>query len=178
MKFESDRALTVNILYPAHQAKRDGQWYLFVLLQMFHFCCRTDWKCIKCDVLGKFTNILYIFVLFYQNFNIHILGVCLTEKIHNIDGHECWHYTCLNIHIILIEWITPIWAFSSLKIVTVMWCMPWVFHWAEYRKVKASLKYRETIACTKLTTIKVCGINTTHLKILLALKVLPNTTRI
>ena len=68
--------------------------------------------------------------------------------------------------------------FSSLKIVTVMWCMPWVFHWAEYTKVKASLKYRETIACTKLTTIKVWGINTTHLKILHTLKVLPNTTRI
>ena len=73
---------------------------------------------------------------------------------------------------------SPIWAFPSLKIATVMWCMTWVFHWAEYTKVKASLKYRETIACTKLTTIKVWGINTTHLKILHALKGLPNTTRI
>ena len=51
----------------------------------------------------------------------------------------------------------PIRAFSSLKIVTVMWCMPRVIHWAEYTKVKASLKYRETITCTKLTTIKVAN---------------------
>ena len=53
---------------------------------------------------------------------------------------------------------SPIWAFSSLKIVTVLWCMSLVFHWAEYTKVTASLKYRETIGCTKRTTIKVWGI--------------------
>ena len=27
--------------------------YLLVLLWMFHFFWQTDWKCIKCDVLGK-----------------------------------------------------------------------------------------------------------------------------
>ena len=34
---------------------------------------------------------------------ILILGVCLTEKMHNIDGNKRWHYTTLNIHIILME---------------------------------------------------------------------------
>ena len=42
--------------------------------------------------------------------------------------------------------ISPIWAFSRFKIVKVMWCMTRVFHWAKYTKVKASLKYCETIA--------------------------------
>ena len=53
---------------------------------------------------------------------------------------------------------SPIWTFSRFKIVTVMWYMTWVFHWTQYTKVKASLKYRETIALTKLTTIKVLGL--------------------
>ena len=74
--------------------------------------------------------------------------------------------------------VSYIWAFSGFKIVTVMWCMTSVFHWAKYTKVKASLKYRETVALTKLTTTKVSGINTTHFKILHALKVLPDTTGI
>ena len=43
------------------------------------------------------------FALLDRNFNFGILGVCLTEKMHNIDGNERWHYTTLNIHIILME---------------------------------------------------------------------------
>ena len=29
-----------------------------------------------------------LFALFYQNFNFGILGVCLMEKMYNIDGNE------------------------------------------------------------------------------------------
>ena len=72
--------------------------YLLVLLWMFHFFCRTDWNCIKCirQINKKYFH-------FLSNFGI--LGVCLTEIMHNIDGIERRHYTTLNIHIILMECI-------------------------------------------------------------------------
>ena len=50
-------------------------------------------------------NIFPFFALFFRNFNFGILGVCLMEKMHNIDGNERLHYTTLNIHIILMECI-------------------------------------------------------------------------
>ena len=46
-----------------------------------------------------------LFALLYRNLNFGILGDCLTEMIHNIYGNEPWHYTTLNIHIILMECI-------------------------------------------------------------------------
>ena len=47
----------------------------------------------------------HFLALFYRNFNCGISEVCLTEKMHNIDGNERRHYTTLNIRIILIECI-------------------------------------------------------------------------
>ena len=41
--------------------------------------------------------------LFHRNYNFGIIGICLTEKLHNIYGHRHWHYTTLNIHTILMD---------------------------------------------------------------------------
>ena len=46
-----------------------------------------------------------LFALFYRIYTVGMFGVCLTEKIHNVDGHERWNYTTLNIHIFLKECI-------------------------------------------------------------------------
>ena len=43
------------------------------------------------------------FALFYRNFNFGSLGVCLTEKMHNILMDERYLFITLNINIILME---------------------------------------------------------------------------
>ena len=48
---------------------------------------------------------------------------------------------------------------------------------AKYTAMTCSLKSRKNMADTKLTTTKGLAINARHLKILHALKVLPNTIR-
>ena len=47
----------------------------------------------------------FLLALFYRNDVFRILGVCLTENLHNIDGRERLHNTTLNIHITLKECI-------------------------------------------------------------------------
>ena len=73
---------------------------------------------------------------------------------------------------------SPIWAFSRFKIVKVMWCMTWVFHWAEYTKTESLAEVSQDHSLNETYDDQGFGINITHLKKLHALKILPNTARI
>ena len=65
---------------------------------------QVGWKCMWC--IRQINKHYFHFLPYLIEISILLFrGVCLTEKMHNIDGNERWLYTTLNLHIILIECI-------------------------------------------------------------------------
>ena len=72
--------------------------YLLVLLWMFHFFCRTDWKCIKCDLFTIWQinkHYFHFLPYFIEISSLAFWGGCLTEKM-----HIYWWTYCMNVDII------------------------------------------------------------------------------